>query len=82
MKSVAVTSTADSSQPLQVLRFRQHQQVLRPGIPQPIRLSAFKLADKPSPPLRGDDKVQLMSAPDTVQLLTKHLHAAGGPLQL
>eukprot|EP00882_Tetradesmus_deserticola_P015328 GHRQ01016326.1.p3 GENE.GHRQ01016326.1~~GHRQ01016326.1.p3 ORF type:complete len:152 (+),score=41.20 GHRQ01016326.1:849-1304(+) len=40
----------------QVERFRHCQQVLRPGIPNPIRLSAFKLADKPSPPLRGDDK--------------------------
>eukprot|EP00882_Tetradesmus_deserticola_P025659 GHRQ01028205.1.p1 GENE.GHRQ01028205.1~~GHRQ01028205.1.p1 ORF type:complete len:209 (+),score=58.14 GHRQ01028205.1:980-1606(+) len=44
--------------PTQVERFRHCQQVLRPGIPNPIRLSAFKLADKPSPPLRGDDKVR------------------------
>lgn len=42
----------------QVSRFRHSQQVQRPGIPNPIRLSAFKLADKPSPPLRGDDKVR------------------------
>lgn len=42
---------------LQVPRFRHSQQVHRPGIPNPIELSAFKLADKPSPPFRDDDKV-------------------------
>eukprot|EP00877_Chromochloris_zofingiensis_P013582 jgi/Chrzof1/8478/Cz03g12050.t1 len=36
--------------------YRASQQVLRPGIPYPIRLSSFRLPDKPSPPLRGDDK--------------------------
>lgn len=42
---------------LQVSRFRHTQQVVRPGVPQPIDLAHFKLADKPSPPLREDDKV-------------------------
>jgi hypothetical protein len=42
---------------LQVPRFRHAQQVVRPGVPQPIDLAHFKLPDKPSPPLRDDDKV-------------------------
>lgn len=42
---------------LQVPRFRHMQQVVRPGVPHPIDLAHFKLADKPSPPLRDDDKV-------------------------
>lgn len=33
------------------------QQVVKPGVPHPIDLAHFKLADKPSPPLREDDKV-------------------------
>ncbi|WIA08010.1 hypothetical protein OEZ85_007480 [Tetradesmus obliquus] len=48
--------TSRRSRMRRVSRFRHSQQVQRPGIPNPIRLSAFKLADKPSPPLRGDDK--------------------------
>lgn len=36
--------------------FRHGKRVERPGIPHPIRLSQFRLPDKPSPPLRGDDK--------------------------
>lgn len=42
---------------LQVPRFRHTQQVVRPGVPHPIDLAHFKLADKPSPPIREDDKV-------------------------
>jgi hypothetical protein len=77
--------------PTQVSRFRHSQQVLRPGIPNPIRLSAFKLADKPSPPLRGDDKVRrehvglhgLRAHTHLRDLqLTRMLLSAGGPLQL
>ncbi len=37
-------------------RFRHGAAVLRPGIPAPIELSDFKLPDRHSPPLRGDDK--------------------------
>jgi hypothetical protein len=77
--------------PTQVSRFRHSQQVLRPGIPNPIRLSAFKLADKPSPPLRGDDKVRRihLGVPGVHahmhlcwHQLTTVLSVAGGPLQL
>ena len=42
---------------LQVPKFRHTQQVIRPGVPQPIDLAHYKLRDKPSPPLREDDKV-------------------------
>jgi hypothetical protein len=43
--------------PSQVL-FRHSKRVERPGIPNPICLSLYRLPDKPSPPLRGDDKVR------------------------
>lgn len=42
---------------LQVPRFRHTQHVVRPGVPHPIDLAHFKLPDKPSPPVRDDDKV-------------------------
>lgn len=54
--------------PAQAPRFRHTQQVIRPGIPNPIRLSDFKLADKPSPPLRADDKVWQGGALHTVHI--------------
>jgi len=38
--------------------FRHSKHVERPGIPNPIRLSLYRMPDKPSPPLRGDDKVR------------------------
>lgn len=58
-KKLAQELTADpvAGLCLQVPRFRSTQQVLRPGVPHPIDLADFKLADKPSPPLREDDKV-------------------------
>lgn len=55
---------------LQVPRFRHTQQVVRPGVPHPIDLAHFKLVDKPSPPLREDDKVPWLNLP-----------AASGPAQ-
>ncbi|KAI8462996.1 MAG: kinase-like domain-containing protein [Monoraphidium minutum] len=45
-----------SSESEEQVLFRHGKRVERPGIPNPIRLSAFRLPDKPSPPLRGDDK--------------------------
>jgi hypothetical protein len=64
---------------LQVPRFRHTQQVVRPGVPHPIDLAHFKLADKPSPPLRDDDKVCVPSthspataAPAQLPVITPH----------
>lgn len=68
------------------------QQVVRPGVPHPIDLAHFKLADKPSPPLRDDDKV-LPAHSLQPEMLRSCLHQAltncclpavlaGGPLLL
>lgn len=51
------TTPLPATSPRPQALFRHSKHVERPGIPNPIRLSHFRLPDKPSPPLRGDDKV-------------------------